>query len=173
MSAARSSDVDTPYFPVARHKLIVMSLTTLSMYQIYWFYRNYQRIGSGSVFWRALAAPLTARGLFAHVRADAQSRFVDVGWSSAGLAAIYLALSLICFLEYPWWTLALASVRALVPVHATMEAINRTVAPNGARNDAYSVAEAVIIVLGIALTLLALYLTRQEQEFVQQLMNEL
>jgi len=158
---------------VARHKLIVMSLTTLSMYQIYWFYRNYQRIGSGSVFWRALAAPLTARGLFAHVRADAQSRFVDVGWSSAGLAAIYLALSLICFVEYPWWTLALASVLALVPVHATMEAINRTVAPNGAPNDAYSVAEAVIIVLGILLTLLALYLTRQEQEFVQQLMNEL
>lgn len=173
MSAALSSEVDTPYFPVARHKLIVMSLTTLSMYQIYWFYKNYQRIGTGPVFWRAVAAPLTARGLFAHVRADAQSRFVAVSWSSAGLAAIYFALSLICFFEYPWWTLALGSVLALVPVHATMETINRTVAPNGARNDGYSVADAVIIVLGIALTIVALYLTRQEQEFVQQLMNEL
>jgi len=173
MSATLSDKVDAPYFPVARHKLIVMSLSTLSLYQLYWFYRNYQRIGSGSVFWRAVAAPLTARGLFAHVSADAQSRFVAVSWSSAGLAAIYLALSLICFVEYPWWTLALASVLALVPVHATMEAINRTVAPHGERNDAYSVADAVIIVLGIALTIVALYLTRREQEFVQQLMNEL
>lgn len=173
MSAAPTNEVDTPYFPVARHKLIVMSVTTLSIYQIYWFYKNYQRTSSGSVFWRALAAPLTARGLFAHVRAEAQSRFITVRWSATGLAVIYLALSLICFFEYPWWTLALGSVFALVPVHATMEAVNRAVTPNGARNDDYSASDAVCIVLGIALTIFALYLTRQAHEFVQQLMDEL
>jgi hypothetical protein len=178
MSAALPVEAETPYLPVARHKLIVMSLATLSLYQIYWFYQNFRRMdqrtgGGGSPFWRAIAAPLTAHGLFAHVRADAQSRFISVSWSSAGLAVIYLCLTLICFFDYPWWTLALGSVFALVPVHATMEAVNRKVAPNAARDDAYSVTNGVVIVLGVALTVLALYLTRLAQELVQQLLNGL
>jgi uncharacterized membrane protein len=178
MSAAPTPEVDTPWFPVARHKLIVMSVTTLSTYQIYWFFRNYQRMtgrtGDGfSSIWRAVAAPLTAHGLFQHVRTDAQSRFIAVSWSSAGLAVIYLGLTLICFFDYPWWTLALGSVFALVPVHATMEEVNRKVAPNGARNDSYSATNVVFIVLGVALTILALYLTRLAQEFLQQLVNQL
>jgi uncharacterized membrane protein len=155
-----------------------MSVTTLSMYQIYWFFKNYQRMnervgGGGSPFWRAVAAPLTAHGLFAHVRTDAQSRFIPVRWSSAGLAVIYLGLTLICFFDYPWWTLALGSVFALVPVHATMEEVNRKVAPNAARDDSYSAANAAVIVLGVALTILGLYLTRLAQEFLQQLVDQL
>jgi len=155
-----------------------MSVATLSTYQIYWFYKNFQRMnrrtgGGGSPFWRAVAAPLTAHSLFAHVRTDAQSRFMPVRWSSAGLAVIYLCLNLICLVDYPWWTLALCSVLALVPVHATMEAVNRQVAPNGARNDGYSVTNAVVIAVGVALTIFALYLTRLEQEFVQQVLIEL
>lgn len=178
MSAALPPAVDTPWFPVARHKLIVMSVTTLSMYQIYWFFRNYQRLNQragsgGSPFWRAVAAPLTAHGLFTHVRTDAQSRFIPVSWSSAGLAVIYLGLTLICFFDYPWWTLALGSVFALVPVHATMEEVNRKVAPTAVRNDSYSAANIMFIVLGVALTILGLYLTRLAQEFLQQLVNQL
>jgi hypothetical protein len=173
-----SPEAEAPYFSVAVHKLIVMSVTTLSMYQIYWFYKNYQRMnqrtgGGGSPFWRAIAAPLTAHGLFAHVRTDAQSRFIPVGWSSAGLAVIYLCLTLICFFDYPWWTLALASVFALVPVQATMDAVNRKVAPSAARDDGYSAANALVIAGGVALTILALYLTRLAQLFVQQLVNQL
>jgi hypothetical protein len=170
-------DVEAPYFSVAVHKLIVMSVTTLSTYQIYWFYKNYQRMnqgtGGGSPFWRALLAPLSAHGLFAHVRADAQSRFIPVGWSSAGLAVIYLCLTLICFFDYPWWTLALASVFALVPVQATMNAVNRKVAPTAPRDDCYSAANAIAIAGGLALTILALYLTRLAQIFVEQLVNQL
>ncbi|MEP7064749.1 MAG: hypothetical protein ABI889_01820 [Gemmatimonadota bacterium] len=178
MSDAVSSEVEAPYFPVAAHKLIVMSVTTLSTYQLYWFFKNYQRLdsrtgGGGSPFWRAVAAPVTARTLFAQVRTDAQSRMIPVTWSTAGLAVIYLCLTLVCFFDYPWWTLALGSVFALVPVHATMQEVNRTVAPKAPRNDRYSIANAVIIVLGVALTIFALYLTRLEQTFLQDLMNQL
>jgi hypothetical protein len=173
-----SSDVEAPYHSVAVHKLIVMSVTTLSMYQIYWFYKNFQRMersagSAGSPFWRALFAPLSAHALFARVRTDAQSRFIPVGWSSAGLAVIYFCLTLICFFDYPWWTLALASVFALVPVQATMDAVNRQVAPSTVRDDHYSAANALVIAGGVALTLLALYLTRLAQLFVQQLLNQL
>jgi hypothetical protein len=178
MSAAPAQEVDAPYFPVARHKLIVMSMTTLSTYQIYWFYRNFQQLqkrtgGSGSLFWRAVAAPLTARGLFAHVRADAQTRMTRVSWSSTGLAIIYLGLTLLCFFDYPWWTLALTSVFALVPVNATMETINRAVAPAAPQNDRYSTADILAIAAGIALTALGLYLTREAKIFLDDLMNQL
>lgn len=178
MTGATPPAVDAPYFPVARQKLIVMSVTTLSMYQIYWFYKNWQRMNArkgsgGSPFWRAVAAPITAHGLFADVRTDAQSRFLTVGWSSAGLAVIYFVLALCCFLDYPWWTIALGSVFALLPVHTTMEEVNRKVAPSAPRNDGYSTMDVAIIVLGIALTILGLYLTREAQLFLEQLVNEL
>jgi len=178
MTHAQQTAEEQPYFPVSRQKLIVMSMTTLSMYQIYWFFKNFERVnartgGGASPFWRAIAAPITAHGLFAHVRTDAQSRFIPVRWSSAGLAVIYLGITLFCFFEYPWWTLALCSVFALLPVHASMEAVNRKVAPKGPRNDSYSMANAAWIVIGIALTILGLYLTRLAQLFVQQLVDQL
>ena len=170
--------IDIPYFPVARQKLIVMSVTTLSMYQIYWFYKNWQQMalrtgGGGSPFWRAIAAPITARGLFEHVRTDAQSRFIAVTWSATGLAVIYFGLTLLCFLDYPWWTLALGSVFALLPVHATMERVNGKVAPNGPKNDSYSTMDVLAIVVGLALTAVGIYVTREMSIFLQQLIDQL
>jgi hypothetical protein len=178
MTDAQHSAEEQPYFPVSRQKLIVMSVTTLSMYQIYWFYKNYQRLharagGGGSAFWYAIAAPITAHGLFARVRADAQSRFIAVSWSSVGLAVIYFMMTLLCFLDYPWWMLTLGSVFVLLPVHATMDAVNRKVAPAGPRNDRYSASNVAWIAIGIALTILGLYLTRLAQLFVEQLMDQL
>lgn len=61
-----------PYFPVARHKLIVMSLATLSTCQLYWF--------------------------FAQVRTDARSRYtmwnvvaivVGISLTIAGVIALH------------------------------------------------------------------------------------
>ena len=178
MTEPASPTEEQRYFPVSRQKLIVMSMTTLSMYQIYWFYRNFELMnkhtGSGaSPFWRSIAAPITAHGLFAHVRTDAQSRFIAVTWSSAGLAVIYFGLTLVCFFDYPWWTIALGSVFALLPVHATMEAVNRKVAPKGPRNDHFSGVNIFWIVVGLALTVLGLYLTRQAQIFLDDLVNQL
>ena len=147
------AEEEQPYFPVSRQKLIVMSVTTLSMYQIYWFYKNYERVnarmgGGGSPFWRAIAAPITAHGLFARVRTDAQSRFIPVSWSSAGLAAIYFGSTLLCFFDYPWWTLALGSVFALLPVHATMDAVNGRSRPTARAMTASRLQNAVWIVVG-------------------------
>ena len=178
MTEASPPAIAAPYFSVARQKLIVMSVTTLSLYQIYWFYRNFQatnvRTGGGaSPFWRAIAAPITAHGLFEGVRTDAQSRFIAVNWSSTGLAAIYFLLTLCCFLDYPWWTIALCSVFAVVPANATTEQINRRIAPAAPRNDRYSAMDGVAIAAGIALTILGLYLTREAKLFLEQVLDQL
>lgn len=167
-----------PYFPVARQKLIVMSLATLSTYQLYWFYRNFQLVAErkgerGSVFWRALFAPITAHALFAQVRLDARSRFIAVGWSAGGLAVIYFVLNIACFLSYPWWMLALLSVFAVLPVHAAAEAVNAIDAPSAPRNDGYSTWNIVAIVVGILLTIAGVIATRQVDLLFQQLESQL
>lgn len=178
MTGAPPTAVELPYVSVARQKLIVMSMTTLSLYQLYWFYTNFQRMrartGSGaSPFWRAIAAPITAHLLFSAVRTDAQSRFVTVRWSALGLAVIYFVLTLCCFLDYPWWTITLLSVLALLPAHATMDAVNRTIAPDAPPTDSYSATDGFVIVVGIALTLIGLYFTREAKLFVEQLVDQL
>ena len=60
-----------------------------------------------------------------------------------------------------------------MPVQATMDAVNRKVAPGAARDDRYSAANAAVITGGVALTILALYLTRLAQLFFQALVNQL
>jgi hypothetical protein len=178
MTDTPSAPVVTPYFPVARHKLIVMSLATLSTYQLYWFYRNFERIAArtgarSSVFWRAFFAPVTAHGLFAQVRLDARARFISVTWSAGGLAMIYFALTMACFLSYPWWLLALASVFAVLPVHAAAQAVNEIEVPNGPRNDRYTMWNVVAIVAGIGLTIAGVIATRDVDLLFQQLESQL
>ena len=47
------------FFPVSRFKLLVMSLVTFGLYEIFWFYKNWQlfkaKTGSDiSPFWRTV-----------------------------------------------------------------------------------------------------------------------
>jgi hypothetical protein len=178
MTDAPADAAAPPYFPVARHKLIVMSVATLSTYQLYWFFKNFEWLAArkrdgGSVFWKALFAPVTAHVLFADVRTEARSRFIAVPWSAGGLAVIYFMLNIACFLSYPWWLLALGSVFAVLPVHATAEAVNEAAAPGGPRNDSYTMWNVVAIVVGIALTIAGVIATRQMDLLFQQLESQL
>lgn len=167
-----------PYFPVARHKLIVMSLATLSTYQLYWFYRNFALIAMrsgdrGSAFWRAFFAPVTAHALFAQIRMDARSRFIAVGWSAGGLAAIFFLVTISCFLPYPWLLLAFGSVFVLLPVHATAQAVNEIEAPNGPRNDTYTKWNIIAILAGVGLTIAGVIALREVDLLFQQLESQL
>ncbi|MGH7623007.1 MAG: hypothetical protein ACREMU_11755 [Gemmatimonadaceae bacterium] len=179
LESTKSPAVAPPYFPVARHKLVIMSLATLSTYQLYWFYRNFALIsargigGGGSAFWRAFFAPLTAHSLFAQVRLDARSRFIAVPWSAGGLAAIFFLVTISCFMPYPWLLLAFGSVFVLLPVHATAEAVNAKEAPNAPRNDGYSMWNVLAIVLGIAVTIAGVIALREVDQLFQQLENQL
>jgi hypothetical protein len=179
IDTTKSPAAAPPYFVVARHKLIVMSLATLSTYQLYWFYRNFAFVaarghgGGGSAFWRAFFAPFTAHSLFAQIRMDARSRFIAVPWSAGGLAAIYFLVTICCFLPYPWLLVAFGSVFVLLPVHATAEALNAAEAPNAPRNDAYTMWNVIAILVGVALTIAGVLALREVDLLFQQLENQL
>ncbi len=149
-----------PFFPVATHKFIVMSICTFGMYELYWFYQNWKRLREASQedlspFWRTFFAPLWSFSLFERVRDIANAARVPVGWSAGALAAIYLILSITWRLPDPWWLISLATLVPLVPVQRAAQRVNEQ---HGGmteedRNHRYSTLNLMTIVAGVSLLL--------------------
>lgn len=121
---------------LALWKLGVLSVATLGIYPVGWFYRNWrsQRDRAGadiSPFWRTFFSPFVAYWLFRDVRAEAASYEVAV-FSPGALAAAYLLWLATMVLPGAWSLLALLSVAPLLPVQRSMNAVARA---NGAPID--------------------------------------
>jgi hypothetical protein len=155
-----TSNVETPFYPVATHKFIVMSICTFGLYELYWAYKCWKRIHQRSSenlrpFRRDFFGRLYAFDLFARVRDYAKQNRVAVGWSSAWLASLYLAMAL------PLWrvnallgTLTMLSLLPLLPVVNTVQAIRRAGKFRERLSDQYTGAHVAIIIVGGALVLL-------------------
>lgn len=120
-----------PYYPVTAAKFVVMSILTLGLYDVYWFYRNWRYVKDRyrlaiSPFWRAVFVLIFCYELLKRVRDDAQSAGVSVTWSAGWLSAAYLGTNIIgSRLPDPLWMLAFLSVIPLLPVVATIQQMNQ------------------------------------------------
>jgi hypothetical protein len=145
--------------PLAIHKLLVLSLFSFGLYEVYWCYRNWSRVrertGSGiSPFWRAFFSPLWGFSLFDEVDDQARAAGVHVGWSPLGLGILFFLLSVLWKLPDPWWLVTHLSCLVLVPVQLT---INRMAARRGVRPDAsLQVKHVAVIAIGGILWLLVI-----------------
>jgi len=87
------------YIPVSR--LVVMSLATFGMYEIYWIYRNWSFLNRRDnlgihPFWRAVFAYFFINSLLRTIKNDrVASHIIRCGYSSAGLAAGWILFTLI------------------------------------------------------------------------------
>jgi hypothetical protein len=120
-----------PLFPVATHKFVVLSLCSFGVYQLFWCYRNWQRIGDTSreaisPLWRAVFAPLWAFSLFGEIRDMARANEVRVAWNSTLLALLYLAFNLLWRLPDEIWWVAFGSLLPMIPVQYTAQQVNRS-----------------------------------------------
>lgn len=147
--------VALPFFPVATHKFIILSMCTFTLYELYWSYQNWKRIKAASSenispFWRAFFAPLWGFSLFKRIDASATSSGLDVWWSHGTLATVYLLLSILWRLPDPWWLISLASLLPMIPVQQTAQRVNeRHAGPKTeARNQNYTAANIATIVFG-------------------------
>lgn len=145
-----ASDVGQ-FHAMAVWKLVVMSLCTLGLYELFWFYRNWNRVrertgGGLSPFWRAFFAPFWAYSLFQEVRADARAQETRTGWSSGALAVAFVMCTIVSRLPDPVALLAFLSVLPLIPVQNT---INALAARRGARpDDTFRGRHAAVAVIG-------------------------
>src|SRR5688572_13607711 len=163
-----------PYFPVATHKFIVLSLCSLNFYTLYWCYNNWWRIRqrSGeqlSPFWRAFFAPIWVFSLFGRIGSDAQTRGIAVGWSTALLGIAYLVVSAFGAVSEAWWVMSLASFVPFIPVVSTTHRVNAAKAAAEQRNDSYSGGNVAVILLGgliLVLMVVGTFLPPEEDEEV-------
>ena len=159
------SDSQIPFFAVSPLKLVVMSVCTFGLYDLYWFYKNWQLFKLRekekiSPFWRAFFAIFFCHSLFSEIREWQQELgkgAMPAGWLALG----WIVTNFMWRLPDPLWLISMASVVFLVPVQKVVNEINRVEAPEHDPNAKIQGANWIAIVLGgllLALVLVGLFL---------------
>jgi len=149
------------YFPVSVPKLLVMSIASFGLYQVYWYYRNWQRYRARSsrrfsVLLRTFLAPLFSFRLFERMHHDLRESGLPGLPEPGVLALAYLCLNALLGLPEPWWLLAYLNVVPLMMAQAGVNRLHAAVAPAAPRNDSYSGANVALILVGVFLFVMLL-----------------
>jgi hypothetical protein len=165
-SASTSAEAaDTPFFAVTLFKYVLMFVCTLGLYQIYWFYRNWQLVKEREGFAglrispipRAIFSIFFCYQLFAKVRDYEHPALKPRRRLLAGpLAAGWIILSVLWRLPDPYWWPSTLSFLFVLPVQVRVNQINAEVAPGHDRNARLSWRNWIAVGLGGVLILLVL-----------------
>jgi glutaredoxin len=148
------------YFPVSKLKLILMSLCTLGLYEIYWFYKNWKliktRTGQNlSPFWRAIFSIIFCYPLFKHIQDSADSQGCKSNINPGWLLVAYIALNVTWRLPDPLFIISLLTFLPLIPVQGVINDLNLKTAPQAERNDRFSVTNFAVLIIGGLFVILA------------------
>ncbi|HZX29994.1 MAG TPA: DUF4234 domain-containing protein [Rhodocyclaceae bacterium] len=158
-----AEETPTPFFAVSTNKLLVMSICTLGLYQVYWFYKHWQHIRRReqsrlSPAPRALFSILFCYPCFRRIR-----NFDAPGLGKTKLAAGPLAagwiITTLLQLPDPYWLVSLFAPAFLVPVQALANRKNAAVSPDHDPNDRFSVGNWIFIAFGSVLLAAAVFET--------------
>lgn len=129
IGARRPTPGAVPLHPMSLQKLVVLSISTLCFYQLFWFYRNWRVLrdegGERITPWiRALFSALTAFSLFDDVESLGRRARVPVHWSPIPLGIAYFLLCTAWRLPDPYSLVWLASCVPLAWVQRTINEVN-------------------------------------------------
>ena len=130
------------FFSVSPLKLVVMSVATFGIYELFWFFANWQRMKKRgryvSPFWRTLFATLFCYSLFKTVKETATSSGVSARFSPGFLALGWVLVNLMWRLPDPFWLISVAAVVFLVPVQKAMTDVNEALYPGHDPNTRFT-----------------------------------
>ena len=140
---AEESAPEPVFFPVGELKLALMSIVTLGLYEVYWFYKNWKCVqrNSGekvSAPLRAIFYPVISYPLFKRIRSHAKTSGVEADFPAGALACAVFVMTLLWRLPDPWWLAGFLGVAPLLPVQGAANAVNRKLAPAADANTAFS-----------------------------------
>lgn len=143
------------FFAVTATKLVVMSVFSFGLYQIYWFYKNWQLIAKHegrnyALMLRALLSVFFCYRLFQRVRQAGLAAGAP-DFAAGALATLYIVTSVFWLLPDAWLIIAEAGVLCLLPVQRAANQVNALEAPAHDRNGRFTAGNLVVIVLGAAL----------------------
>lgn len=148
------------FFPVSGLKLVVMSTVAFSIYEVYWFYRNWKFVKEQSghdiwPFWRAIFSFFFCYSLFKDINHAAGSTSIPTRIPAGPLALLWIGVSLCWRLPDPYWLVSCLAVFALLPAQKVINQMNAEIAPNHDPNSRFSAWNIVGVVLGGLWLLLA------------------
>lgn len=143
---------DPVFFPISTAKLAVLSVCTLGLYQLYWFYRNWEFVRKNEhsrilPVCRALFAPLFCYAFFRRVRSEAREE------SARKVPAEILAIGWIVaqelwLLPKPYWLMCYASFLFLLPAQHAVNSINEIEAPRHKPNRRFRMWNLAVVIIG-------------------------
>jgi hypothetical protein len=150
-SAAKTQQ--THYFAASTLKLVLMSVCTFGIYELYWFYKNWVVIKQHTdqnlmPFWRAFFAPFWAYSCFKHIKLVAEERGISVSLSIGLLAFGYFVLQALWRLPDPYWFISFLSFAPIIPINTVVLAINQNIGGENYENSNFTTWNWVGLVTG-------------------------
>lgn len=143
---------DIVFFPVSTTKLVVLSIFSFGLYELYWFYKNWVLVkgrekSNISPFWRAFFAFFTCHSLFTRISDEAKSDGIPVP-APGLLAAAWIILTILYRLPDPYSLISMLSFIPLIPTQKAINSINRKAAPDHDGNHKFGAANIAVVVIG-------------------------
>jgi hypothetical protein len=152
---------EPPFFAVSVTKLAVMSVCTFSLYVVYWFYKNWQRIADREreSLWpliRAIFVVFFCYPCFARIRDYEGASQLDSRLHALPLAIGFIVTTLTWRLPEPWDSISLSSFLFVLPVQNYVNRLNALASPSHDRNGRLRGWNWVAVVVGGGFMLLAI-----------------
>ena len=148
------------FFDVSVLKLVIMSIVTFNLYQLYWFYRNWkmaeERGEDIMPVLRAIFAVFFAFPLFKEVRIVGRSAGVVAASSAGALAFLFFALQALWRLPDPFWLLGFLTIVPLALVQHDVVKVHRALGLDPTGNNRFTWLNILAIIVGGLWLLLAI-----------------
>lgn len=149
----RGSGAEPPFYSVSTAKLCILSLATLGIYDLYWFYKNWVRIKQHSgvalrPFWRAFCAPFYCHALATTVNSASESLHLPGRLQAMALTVAYITLLSLYRLPDPWWMISTLAFLPLVPIQRKIQEIHEAIQPGRASTVGWSFRSVLVACVG-------------------------
>lgn len=140
------------FFHVSLTKLLVLSICTLGLYEVYWFYKNWQLIKRREASdivpaLRAIFSVLFCYSLFQKVEQEAEKS--NAPSIAAGPLAIgWIVVTVLWRLPDPYWLISFLAVLFMLPVQHAANAVNAYAAPDHDPNRRFTAWNIAAVVIG-------------------------
>jgi hypothetical protein len=152
----------TMYFAISPMKLILMSICTFGLYEIYWYYKQWCYVQEHQKsdlmpLTRAIFAPLFCFLLFQEVQGSAKTHGASSSiWPNVIAAGWFVSSTMLYRLPNPYWLVSYLAVLFLVPVQIAANNIDRITTPDHVLSKTFSKWDIGIVVIGGLLFVLLL-----------------
>lgn len=167
------SGASIEYFAISPKRLALFSILTLGIYEIFWFYKNWEAIKKAenlkiSPLGRAIFAVFYCNSLFKKVLESAKSHNYKNSYSPSWLATAYILLLVVgngssrvesadVGLNLVWLVIAISSFIPLLAVQKAINFNNEKIKGSSDLKSWFSGGEVVLVIIGCAWFLLVLW----------------